>query len=85
MRLSRRIFWRDFFFFLIIMILSMRVFWRDFFFNHMFQETVNEIVKASVLPLSIVIVGVGAADFSNMDILDADDEPLRCVKLFIFF
>lgn len=37
----------------------------------------NEIVKASILPLSIIIVGVGNADFSNMDVLDADDVPLR--------
>eukprot|EP00741_Cyanophora_paradoxa_P024154 tig00021742_g23328.t1 len=41
------------------------------------EATVREIVHASSLPLSIVIVGVGSADFSNMDILDADDEPLR--------
>jgi len=40
-------------------------------------STIREIVHASDLPLSIVIVGVGSADFSNMDILDADDEPLR--------
>lgn len=29
-------------------------------------------------PLSIVIVGVGNADFDAMDVLDADEEPLRC-------
>jgi hypothetical protein len=29
-----------------------------------------------LLPLSIIIVGVGDAEFSKMDILDADDEPL---------
>merc|ERR1712045_1097233 len=29
------------------------------------------------LPLSIIIVGVGDADFENMEILDADDDPLR--------
>ena len=29
-------------------------------------RTVDRIVTASKLPLSIVIVGVGAADFSNM-------------------
>ena len=40
------------------------------------NATVNEIVAASVLPLSIVIVGVGNANFQKMDILDADDEPL---------
>jgi hypothetical protein len=29
------------------------------------------------LPISVVIVGVGSADFANMEILDADDNPLR--------
>merc|ERR1712228_220980 len=41
------------------------------------QKSINCIVDATRLPLSIIIVGVGDADFSNMDILDADDEPLR--------
>lgn len=40
------------------------------------QRTVDRIVAASKLPLSIVIVGVGGADFTNMEILDADDTPL---------
>ena len=31
-------------------------------------------------PLSIVIVGVGNADFDKMDVLDADDTPLRCQR-----
>jgi len=30
------------------------------------EQTVDRIVKASTLPLSIVIVGVGGADFSAM-------------------
>ena len=30
------------------------------------DKTIDRIVKASTLPLSIVIVGVGAADFSAM-------------------
>ncbi|RIA95184.1 Copine-domain-containing protein [Glomus cerebriforme] len=38
--------------------------------------TVRSIVRASKLPLSIIIVGVGNADFTNMKILDADDKPL---------
>ncbi|KAJ5073836.1 copine [Anaeramoeba ignava] len=41
------------------------------------EATIDEIVRASVLPLAIVIVGVGNADFSNMDVLDADDVPLK--------
>ena len=32
------------------------------------------------MPLSIIIVGVGSADFSSMDVLDADDEPLYSRK-----
>lgn len=41
------------------------------------SSTIRQIVHASDLPLSIVIVGVGSADFSNMETLDADDVPLR--------
>ncbi|RYE84491.1 MAG: hypothetical protein EOO65_02170 [Methanosarcinales archaeon] len=36
------------------------------------DATVRSIVDASVLPLSIVIVGVGGADFSAMEFLDGD-------------
>ncbi len=31
------------------------------------QATINEVVRGSDLPLSIIIVGVGSADFSAMD------------------
>eukprot|EP01006_Ploeotia_vitrea_P062630 TRINITY_DN84154_c0_g1_i1.p1 TRINITY_DN84154_c0_g1~~TRINITY_DN84154_c0_g1_i1.p1 ORF type:complete len:710 (+),score=58.27 TRINITY_DN84154_c0_g1_i1:166-2130(+) len=41
------------------------------------QQTINAIVEASRLPLSIIIIGVGTADFSTMDKLDADTQPLR--------
>ncbi|KAL5835529.1 hypothetical protein ACOSQ3_015086 [Xanthoceras sorbifolium] len=37
------------------------------------QETKDALVRASDLPLSILIVGVGGADFTQMEILDADD------------
>ncbi|MQM17258.1 hypothetical protein Taro_050228, partial [Colocasia esculenta] len=37
------------------------------------QETMDSLVKASDLPLSILIVGVGGADFKEMEILDADN------------
>lgn len=40
------------------------------------QDTIDAIVDAGRLPLSIIIVGVGQADFKAMDVLDADDEPL---------
>ncbi|XP_028063879.1 protein BONZAI 3-like [Camellia sinensis] len=37
------------------------------------QETKDALVMASDLPLSILIVGVGGADFKQMEILDADN------------
>lgn len=37
------------------------------------QETIEALVKASDLPLSVLIVGVGGADFTEMEILDADN------------
>lgn len=40
------------------------------------QKTIDQIVRGSSLPLSIIIVGVGSEDFSSMEVLDADDEPL---------
>jgi len=40
------------------------------------DDTIQAIVDASFLPMSIIIVGVGNADFSNMEILDADKQRL---------
>ncbi|XP_038077700.1 copine-3-like isoform X2 [Patiria miniata] len=40
-------------------------------------ETRDAIVAASKLPMSIIIVGVGNADFSDMRMLDGDDGVLR--------
>jgi len=40
-------------------------------------ETIEEIVNASELPLSIIIVGVGKADFKNMEKLDGDNGVLK--------
>ncbi|RLN52691.1 hypothetical protein BBJ28_00006899 [Nothophytophthora sp. Chile5] len=40
------------------------------------QQTIDELVPASTLPLSIVIVAVGNADFSAMNALDADGKLL---------
>ncbi|CAD7932404.1 unnamed protein product [Amoebophrya sp. A25] len=40
------------------------------------QDTINEIVRATRFPMSIIIVGVGDEDFSLMDELDADEAPL---------
>lgn len=39
-------------------------------------QTKRAIVSASTLPISIIIVGVGSADFSNMHDLDSDDAKL---------
>uniref|UniRef100_A0A3Q7IFI0 Copine C-terminal domain-containing protein n=1 Tax=Solanum lycopersicum TaxID=4081 RepID=A0A3Q7IFI0_SOLLC len=36
-------------------------------------ETQDALVRASDLPLSILIVGVGNADFTQMEILDTDN------------
>ena len=44
------------------------------------QKTIDEVVYGSSLPLSIIIVGVGGADFSAMDELDADEVPLYSQK-----
>ena len=40
------------------------------------QNTIDELVEASFLPISVIIVGIGNGNFGNMDILDADDNPL---------
>ena len=40
------------------------------------RETIDLIVAASELPLSIIIIGIGNADFKNMEILDADEFDL---------
>lgn len=40
------------------------------------RETIDAIVAATDAPLSIIIVGVGNANFDAMDELDADDVPL---------
>uniref|UniRef100_A0A6I8N5K4 Copine-7 n=1 Tax=Ornithorhynchus anatinus TaxID=9258 RepID=A0A6I8N5K4_ORNAN len=43
-------------------------------------DTREAIVRASHLPMSIIIVGVGNADFTDMQILDGDDGVLRSPK-----
>ena len=40
------------------------------------DDTIDELVEASFLPISVIIIGIGNGDFGNMDILDADDDPL---------
>ncbi|KAJ8010401.1 hypothetical protein DPEC_G00074690 [Dallia pectoralis] len=41
------------------------------------DETRAAVVNASRLPMSIIIIGVGGADFSAMEFLDGDDGRLR--------
>ena len=43
---------------------------------HDIDETVDWIVESSSLPISIIIIGIGNADFEAMNFLDADDERL---------
>lgn len=47
---------------------------------HDMDQTIDQIVVSSYLPLSIIIVGIGNANFSSMDQLDADDGPLFSSK-----
>ena len=42
------------------------------------DATVAAIVDASYLPISLIIVGVGNADFTQMNFLDCDQG--KCVK-----
>ncbi|XP_008318940.1 copine-1 isoform X1 [Cynoglossus semilaevis] len=42
-----------------------------------FDQTRDAIVRASRLPMSIIIVGVGPADFKAMELLDGDDGMLK--------
>ena len=44
------------------------------------QETIDVLVEACLLPLSIVIVGIGDGDFKNMETLDGDIFPLTSSK-----
>ena len=43
---------------------------------HDLRETVNKIVMCAEYPLSIIIVGVGDADFTAMETLDSDEFEL---------
>ena len=36
------------------------------------DATISSIIDAAYLPLSIIIIGIGNADFSSMEILDGD-------------
>ena len=45
------------------------------------NETIAEIVQASDQPLSIIIIGVGNANFGQMEALDGDVTPLFSSRL----
>ncbi|KAN0041520.1 hypothetical protein ACTFIV_004061 [Dictyostelium citrinum] len=44
------------------------------------DETIKNLVQASGLPLSVVIVGVGSSSFENMNLLDGDGGCLKDYK-----
>lgn len=41
------------------------------------DETINAIIDASREPMSIIIIGVGSADFTDMNVLDSDKGLLK--------
>jgi Copine len=47
---------------------------------HDMKESSDLIVECAKYPLSIIIVGIGSADFSNMEKLDGDEVRLRNSK-----
>jgi Copine len=47
---------------------------------HDMKESSDLIVECAKYPLSIIIVGIGSADFSNMEQLDGDEVRLRNSK-----
>ena len=40
------------------------------------DKTIDSLVEASFLPISVIIIGIGDTDFGNMNTLDADEVPL---------
>jgi len=40
---------------------------------HDMEPTKISLVDAAFLPISIIIIGIGNADFTNMEILDGDE------------
>lgn len=45
--------------------------------SSLLTNIIQAIIQASSLPMSIIIVGVGSADFEAMEELDADTVPLE--------
>lgn len=48
------------------------------------DQTKAAIIEASALPMSIIMVGVGGADFEMMEELDSDDKLYVHWTLFLF-
>jgi hypothetical protein len=44
------------------------------------NQTHHELVESSEYPLSVIIIGIGEAEFGVMETLDADKEPLYSEK-----
>jgi copine 5/8/9 len=44
------------------------------------KESIDAIIEASKLPMSIIIVGIGDGNFANMHKLDSDDKKLTSGK-----
>ena len=44
------------------------------------NETIDALIDASEFPISVIIIGIGNADFSSMDQLDSDKGLLRSRK-----
>lgn len=40
------------------------------------QASIDDIIASSHLPLSVIIIGIGDANFKNMSILDNDDKSM---------
>lgn len=47
---------------------------------HDMRETKDVLFECANYPLSVIIIGIGDADFSNMIELDGDEEVLRNSK-----
>jgi hypothetical protein len=45
---------------------------------HDMEDSINAIIASAYLPLSIIIVGIGNADFGKMVTLDGDDGLWNC-------
>lgn len=44
------------------------------------DQTHHELVESSEYPLSVIIIGIGDAEFGIMETLDADKDPLFSEK-----